>query len=552
MDCPQLAPLTQRLFPPDVKLAERMQLGVRLLEPGGLAAVTPVPQCQAWPAVRDVLLDAVRGKRPTLVYGDYDVDGTFSTALLFRWLRAQGVPGNTFLPSRLIHGYGLDLGIIEQAIKHGYTTLIALDCGTADHAAIELAHGAGLSVAVIDHHQPQGALPVPLLNPHTEDVLPPLCTAGLVALVLAALERELPGSLVGDELELAGLATLADIVPLAPLNWALVHAGLAGLPGTLNRGLRALTVYSGLDGLADITPRQAQFTLIPRLNAAGRLRSARISLDLALAQDEAGARQQAQLLERLNSERQDLSRQIARQAVLAALAESGAAGLALYHPDWHAGVLGIVAAQVAGQLAKPAVILTDAPAAKQGGAGKLLAGSVRSAGGVDIMAALADCGAAVVSFGGHAAAAGVKVLEAGLPEFKAAWAEAVAKQLAAGALALEAVPAVAPVAARLTDLTAQVEDDVWQLQPFGPGFEPAPVVLEGCRVQRASLMGREKTHLALTVGDGAREVRLTGFNLSHLAPQLKTGQAVRPLIALEADNYKNRRTIMLRLLGIER
>jgi single-stranded-DNA-specific exonuclease len=544
-----LAPLLERLFPAEAEPAARIALARQCAEPSGWQAITPIPGCEAWPAVRAVLLQAVAEKRPTLVYGDYDVDGICATALLFRWLRSQGVPGNTFLPSRQLHGYGLDLKIVQQAIDHGYRTLVALDCGTADHQAINLAWQAGLSVAVIDHHEPQGPLPVPLLNPHLEPSLPPCCTAGLVACVLAALQHDAPGSLAGDELELAGLATLADIVPLVPLNWTLAHAGLEALPETVNHGLRALIVYSGLDGLDALTPRQAQFSLIPRLNAAGRLRTPRIALDLLLAANQTEARQAAQLLERLNTERQDLSKQVARQAVLAALEQPEASGVAVYHPDWHIGVLGIVAAQVAGQLGKPAIILTDAPGGAAG-QDRLLSGSARSAGGVDIIAALQECAETLSGFGGHAAAAGLKVRLDALVEFQAAWSTAVAAQQERQAV-LAPAPVLHPIPARLTDLTDKVEQAVWELQPFGPGFEPAPVVLEGCRVERANLMGRDKTHLALNVTDGERSVRLTGFNCSHLYPQLRPGQAIRPILTLEADNYQNRRTIMLRLLGIE-
>ena len=543
-----LAPLLERLFPPEAGLAERQELARQFSEPGGWQVATPVPRCGSWPAVREVLLEAVRDKRPTLVYGDYDVDGITSTALLFRWLRGQGVPGNTFLPNRQLHGYGLDASIVQQSIEHGYKTLLALDCGTADVEAVTLAHEAGLRVAVIDHHEPQVPLPVPLLNPHTEAGLPPLCTAGLVSCILAALQADLPGSLAGDELELAGLATLADIVPLEPLNWALAHAGLAALPATINHGLRSLIVYSGLDGLDTLTARQAQFTLIPRLNSAGRLRTPRISLDLLLAPGQAEGRTAAQLLEKLNRERQEISKQSARQAVLAALDIPETAGLALYCADWHIGVLGIVAAQVAGQLSKPAIILTDAPG--EADRDRLLSGSVRSAGGIDVVAALHACAGCLEGFGGHAAAAGVKLRLSKLEEFQSEWSSAVSQQ---AHQRLEHKPAdeVLPVSARLTDLTAAVELGVWKLQPFGPGFQPAPVLLEDCRVERANLMGRDKTHLALMVGDGERSARLTGFNQSHLYPQLKSGQAVRPVIQLEADNYRNQRTIMLRLLGIE-
>lgn len=551
MNSPVRADLTRRLFEHCDHLDTRLELSGQLSAPSGIRAVSAVSQADGWQDVRGVILRAARDKRSTLVYGDYDVDGTFSVTMLYRWLRRHQVPGNTFVPSRHLHGYGLDEGIIRQAIEHGYQTLIALDCGSADQHEIELARDAGLDVAVIDHHQPQGRLSVPLLNPHTAPQLPPLCTAGLVAFVLAELDHELPGGLAGDELELAGLATIADMVPLEPVNWALAHAGLECLVGTGNAGIQELIKASGLHGLEQLTARQASFDLIPRLNAAGRMRSPRIVLDLLLAETPDKARQAAGLLERLNRERKDVSRRISRQAILAGSRLTGASGLALYQQHWHVGVLGIVAAQVAGQLDKPTAILADEPEAKAvEGAEPLLTGSVRSAGGVDVMAALAQCADTLYSFGGHAQAAGLKVPACKLAQFQSAWAHAVAAQ--ATGTAEGAGSNVAPVAAQLHELTGQVEDDLWGLQPYGPGFEPAPVLLEGCRLERASLMGREKTHLAVTVTDGQRSARLVGFFQSHLQAKLdRPGMPLRPLISLEPDNYQNRRTIMLRLLGLE-
>jgi len=499
----------------------------------------------AWEGVKAVIDRALDEKRPVLVYGDYDVDGVTSTYLLFRWLRSHGVPGNCFIPSRLQHGYGLDEKVIAQASEQGYKTLIALDCGTANLAELEMAVDAGLDCAVIDHHEPKDTLPpVPVLNHHLEDNLEEYCTAGLVYHVLKTLRDDHGDSDPGDELELVGLATIADVVPLSPGNWLLAHLGLKALPETLNPGLAELIKVSKLHGLTRVTGRQASFNLIPRLNAPGRMKSAALMLKLLQAADQSAGREAAYVLENLNTERKKLSEQTTRAALLQSAAFEGEAAVALYDKNWHPGILGIVAARVAETAGKPAVILTDAP-----GSEGQLTGSVRSANGHDVVKALAGCTGSTISFGGHSAAAGVK-LEAGkLEEFRSEWSNAVKAQAGPGEEAGDSEHA-GLVEVGLGELTQQFEDEVWQLEPFGNGFPPLRCILKGCRVDRLSYMGKDKTHLNLQVTDGTRQVRLVGFNQSHLYHRLSPGQPLEPIVEIEPDNWNNRYSIMLRLLGL--
>lgn len=498
----------------------------------------------AWPAVEDFLGRVIHDKLPTLVYGDYDNDGSISAYLMFAWLRDQGVPGNIFLPSRFKHGYGLDLATVRKAYGQGYRALLALDCGTADLEALAEAEASGLACAVLDHHQPKAELPAcPLLNPHLDPVLSPLCTGGLCYSVLAAMGA----SLRGDELQLSGLATIADLVPLEAPGWSLAHHALESLTNTPNLGLAELLKVSRLHGLSRITGRQVAFDLAPRLNAPGRLLSAKLVPDLLLSRDSQSARAQAMQIDELNSQRRDLGKRIGEEAAAQALAFPGSAALALYAQSWHPGVLGIVAAKIAGQFGRPAAILAPAPPGEPAG-GDLLSGSVRSAGGVDVVAALAASSAALVSFGGHAAAAGLKLRQDQLGAFRELWSAAVAEQRAAP-LAMEPPPAEAP-AAGIEELTAAFEQDVWTLAPYGPGHPAPSFRLRGCRVLRASAMGADRTHVDLQLTDGVRQLRVAGFGQSHLLNQLTPGLAVEPLVEAEPDNWNNRVGIALRLLRL--
>lgn len=499
--------------------------------------------CAAWPAVRDVLLAAATDKSPTLVYGDYDADGVISTLLLQRWLRSRGVPGNVFLPSRFRHGYGLHDATVQQALAHGYRNLIVLDCGTANLDEIAQAVAGGLRVAIIDHHQPKPELPsAPLLNPHLEPALPPRCTAGLVYDVLSALYAAGAGEPNPDEVELVGLATLADVVPLEPRNWLLAHEALSLIPETPNLGLAELVKVSALHGLTRLTTQQLNFQLIPRINAVGRLRSPKLAYDMLSADSRELAAAAARQVDGLNQERKLVADQVTRQALLQALEHEQAPGLALYDPEWNIGVLGLVAARVAEQLGKASVVLTDAPAGDA-----LLTGSARTVVGVDVVAALKDCGKCVYSFGGHAQAAGVKVRREQLEDFRHAWAEAVAQAMGV-TLVEERAPS--PPEVSLGELTAEFEQDIWRLAPFGPGYPAPRCALSGVSVSRIGYMGRDKLHVNLVVSDGVREARIAGFNLSHLVDQLPVGRRVLPAIEIEPDNWNNRLTIVLRLLGI--
>lgn len=498
---------------------------------------------QGWPAVREVLERAIAGRRPVLVYGDYDVDGSFAAFMLFRYLRSRQVPGNIFLPSRFKHGYGLDLTVIQQAVAQGYQTLLALDCGTANAAEISAAVAGGMDAAIIDHHSPKAVLPqAALLNPHLDAALPPLCTAGLVYEILLALSAADSQALEGDELELAGLATVADIVPLEPHNWLLAHEALECLPQTANPGLAELIKISRLHGLDRLTSQQAAFQLVPRLNAAGRMRTARLVLELLGAPDGPSARQAALELDRLNELRKQEADAVFRKAVLQGAEFSQEQALALYAPDWHAGVLGIVAARVAEQLGKPAIILCDAP-----GQPELLTGSARTAGGINLIEALHNTGTTAYSFGGHAQAAGVKLERQRLAQFRELWSAAVA---GASNRVPDAPVQVYPDVA-LHELTAQFEHDMWRLAPFGPAYPAPRCILRHVRVARVNYMGRDKTHLSLVVSDGVREVRIAAFNQSHLFNRLREGTLLSPVIEIDADNWNNANTITLRLLAVD-
>jgi len=537
-DAPRdLAALTRRLLADAGDTAERLSPAA-----GDATGKRPdfLRRSAGWQKVREVLLRAVQRREPVLVYGDYDVDGATAAFLLHRWLRAQGVPGNVFLPSRFRHGYGLDASVVTQAKEQAYRVLISVDCGTSNVEEIAQARAGGMEAAIIDHHTVREEVPdAPMLNPHLEESLPPLCTAALVYYALRELQDSATPAWFGDETELAGTAVIADVVPLVLENWWLAHQALSLLPETVNTGMAELVKASGLHGLTRLTGQQIAFQLVPRLNAAGRMQSARVMLDLFSAAELQTARLLARQLDQLNSSRKAEADGVFRSAMLQAMRQAERQAIVVYDPHWHVGVLGIVAARVAEQMGKPAAVLADDPA----GTG-LLAGSVRSAGHVNAVESLGEAGEALFSFGGHAQAAGVRLTRENLARFADEWAKAV------GSARAPEAAAELPSSVRLGELTAGFEDDVWRLAPFGAGFPVPCGVIEGCHVSRTKLIGRDRTHLALWVTDGEREVRLTGFNMSHLHSRLRIGQQVRPVVEIDTDNWNNHCGIVLRVVAI--
>lgn len=541
--------IAKRLFADSPQLAERLGHLARG-EFIGSARLDSIRDSEDWRATAAFIRRVIAEKIPVLLFGDYDVDGSTASFLLFRWMRAQGAVGNIFLPSRFRHGYGLDIGVLDQAAAQGYRALIALDCGTANIIEIEAAVKLDMEVLVIDHHTAKEQLPdAVLFNPHTLDALPPLCTAGLVKLVIELLNEAGDAVEFGDELELAGLATLADIVPLVPENWYLVHRALRLLPATGNLGLQELLKVSELHGIDMLTARQLAFQLVPRLNAAGRMRSARLISDLFASESREDARRQAAQLDLLNRERREVTDENFRQAARQALEFDESPSLVLYSEQWHIGVVGIVAARIAEQFQRPSLVLTQSPHDPD-----LITGSARSFGGISLVDSLSRCTDELVSFGGHAGAAGVKMKLEALDALRSSWSDSVVEFAGSSESAQrqneaedwENLPGIV-----IGDLSAQLEDELWQLAPFDQDCLPTPRCrLEGVYVARCSYMGREKTHLNLTFADGERQVRVAGFNKSHLQPRLRTGDRVTPVVELEPDNWNNQRSVMLRLIGL--
>lgn len=503
------------------------------------------------------LLQARQRDEPLVIFGDYDVDGVTSSALLLEVLRPLGWQVQCYLPRRMDEGYGLSQGAVENCLAQSPATLLlAVDCGSTAVTPIASLRQRGVDVIVLDHHQV--SVPAPsataLVNPRlassghgcdAADSRAPfteLCSVGLAfklahALLKRARETGVPGAASFDLrplLDLVALGTIADIVPLTGENRILASVGLARLNTTERPGLVALKRIAQSPAL--LGTHEVAFHLAPRLNAAGRLETAEEALRLLLACNPAEALPLAQALDARNRERQKIERGIAEDVIAAVRARFNPRTdyvIVEGDPSWHIGVVGIVATRVLQQFYRPTIIL--------GGDGAVYRGSGRSIPGFDLAAALRECAALILRAGGHAMAAGVSLSPANLDAFRARL-----NQLAQRALKLEDLqpPLRLDAEVRLGDLTLECLAALDQLRPTGQDNPPVQVFARNLIQQRPpQRIGSEKQHVKLWISDGTTTHEVVWWNAaSHPLPTASFDLAFAPQI----NEYNGRRTVQLK------
>ena len=461
-------------------------------------------------AAVDRLARAVRAREPVAIFGDYDVDGASSAALLAEYLRALDVPVRIHIPDRITEGYGPNVAAVTTLREEGAGLLVCVDCGTAGHEPLAAAAALGLDVIVLDHHGAPEALPTTraLVNPNRLDDLSGLghlCAAGVVFMTLVALARRLREEGVfassaeprlTDFLDLVALATVADVVPLTGLNRAFVVQGLAVMRGRGRPGLAALLDAAGLN-----EPPEAWhlgFLVGPRINAGGRIGDAGLGARLLTTADPLEARRIADELDRLNRERQAIE----AQAVAEAEAEMDARlardperpVLIAASREWHPGIVGLVAARLKERFGRPAFAFAVKPDGSAVGSG-------RSVVGADLGSAVrgaVEAGLAVKG-GGHAMAAGVTLPPGGLESFGECLArdltEAVGRARAAEALLIDGTVSAGGTTAELVRL-------IQRAGPFGQGAPEPVMALPRHRLVDAAIVGNGHVRARLVSGDG--------------------------------------------------
>lgn len=474
------------------------------------------------PTVERILAAIDRHER-IVIYGDYDVDGVTSSALLTRVLRAAGGVVENFLPHRVDEGYGLSAeGVARCGKELRPQLLIAVDCGTSSRVEIAGLQAAGVDVIVLDHHEPPAELPdCPLVNPK-RGAGEPFASVGVAFKVAHALLKQRRSIAVDlrEHLDLVAVGTVADIVPLVDENRILVKAGLGRMATKV--GLRALLEVARVE--LPVTPYHVGFRLGPRLNAAGRLADAMAALELLLTEDAGRAAELAQLLDDHNAERQ----QIEQQTLDAALEQVNERDRVLVLADagWHPGVIGIVASRVMQQFYRPVVVI--------GQDGK---GSCRSVTGFSMVGALTGCADLLVRYGGHEMAAGLSIEPGRIPALR--------ERLNAQVGALPEPTLRVDAVVRLGDVDAAFLAALEQFEPCGVG-NPTPVfAVEGVRVTGARTVG--KKHLKFKVTDGVTTVEAIAWGWGETT--LPAGP-VAVAFAPEWNEFRGARTLQLNVRDV--
>ena len=466
------------------------------------------------------LADAIVRRESVAVFGDYDVDGACSCALIAHFLRAHGLNPRTYIPDRMTEGYGPNAAAIEGLARDGAQLIVTVDCGTTSAEALSVAGAHGAEVLVVDHHQADARLPevAALINPNRQDDLSGLghlCAAGVTFMLLVATARELrrrghyQGNLAEPDLmqlvDLVALATVCDVVPLKGLNRAYVLRGLQAMRQRRNVGLKALADAAAL--AVPPTAYHLGFVLGPRINAGGRIGDAALGARLLAIEDEVEAARIAVLLDRLNRERKAIETAMLEEAMVLAdgclEADPDAPVLIVASESFHKGVVGLVASRLTDRFGRPSCVIAWEPAPARGGERGQGTGSLRSIAGVDIGAAVRAAALAghLAKGGGHAMAAGLTVARESLDGLKGFLNERLAEAARAARLAraLDIDGALTP--SSVTDeLIALIE----RAGPFGQGNPEPRFAFPAQRVKFAKVVGEAHVRCVLEGGDGAR------------------------------------------------
>ncbi len=502
----------------------------------------------------DRMVRAVLQRDRVAVFGDYDVDGVTSSALLYKFLKGLGLDVEVYIPHRE-DGYGLSAKGINACASKGCRLLITVDCGITSNEEVLLARGLGIDIIITDHHEPSGSLPqaIAVLDPKRPDCHFPfkeLAGVGVAFNLIRALRhrlykmgywdrRQVPN--LKSYLDLVALGTVADVVPLLKDNRILVRAGLEVLSGSTRPGIRALKAVCGLD--SDVTSRDIAFRIGPRINAAGRMAHAYKAFRLLITESEADAMALADELDQLNQERQAEEKLILREALaeIESLGERPAYVLAGH--DWKRGIIGIVASRLVEQFCRPVVLLALD--------GDVAYGSGRCPEGINLYECLCACADYLTSFGGHKAAAGMHLPVNSIQGFRKAFQEVASLTMEQNGVfpRLEIDGAV-----RIEELLDPEFCRLYaQLEPFGTGY-PAPLLaLQDFRVSSSRVVGSGHLKLTLRPQNGPQNGYLKSMELLGWGQGDKQGLpwdrlelACMPYFSL----WQGRRRLELRLRDI--
>jgi single-stranded-DNA-specific exonuclease len=496
----------------------------------------------------DRLVRAIRLREKVVIYGDYDADGITSVVALFRFLKQIHEQVTYYIPDRITEGYGLNRQAVERLRSEGTALIVTVDCGISDHESIAHARGLGMDTVILDHHELSDTLPVAVaaVNPHRTDCSFPfknLAAVGIVFNFLIALRGVLreegywkdngyPN--LREYLDLVALGTLGDIAPLVDENRIFVKVGLDVMTEDRRVGINALKLVSGIENQT-IDSNKASFSIIPRINAAGRIALAKDAVELLLAESPERANELARKLDGLNRKRQVMEKEIFNELLEQAedRFETGEMGpLVFSSPKWHPGVIGIAASRMVDRFGRPVILISI-----KDGVGK---GSGRSDTDFNMYQGLKRCESLLLSYGGHRYAAGISIREEDIGEFSAAFQKIVYEHRSeTGFTAVTAVDA----RCSLVEITRELLSQFDRLAPFG-SRNPEPILcVRGVNIDSTSIVGNN--HLKMRVSADGVSRDSIWFGKGRLFPALSAG--ILDIVFTPQINYWNGADIQLKL-----
>jgi single-stranded-DNA-specific exonuclease len=487
---------------------------------------------------------ALGNNEKILIYGDYDVDGTSAVALVYRFLRQYSTLLDYYIPDRYDEGYGISYRSIDYAKENDFKLVIALDCGIKAVDKIRYANDKGIDFIICDHHMPDEQLPEALavLDAKRADSQYPYehlsgCGVGFKFMQAFTISNDIPFSKLESLLELTAVSIASDIVPITGENRILAHFGLRQLNHYPSPGLKGIMKTSGLTD-KDITINDIVFKIGPRINASGRMMNGREAVDLLLAKDEKSANEKSANIDAYNDERREMDRRITDEAnaIIDEVKDiDDKKGIVVYNPEWHKGVIGIVASRLTEKYFRPAVVLTRS--------GELITGSARSIQDFDIYKAIENCRDLLENFGGHTYAAGLSLKEENLEAFTQRF-----MKIALDEVSPEQMQPQIDIdqVISLREVNDSLMRNIKRMNPFGPDNEK-PVFASFNVHGTSRLVGKDGTHLKLELTDDstANPAHAIAFGMGDFEAYVKSGKPIDVCYTVEENTYNRPSSIQL-------
>ncbi|MEG0873225.1 MAG: single-stranded-DNA-specific exonuclease RecJ [Clostridia bacterium] len=472
------------------------------------------------------------------IYGDYDVDGITSITIMYNFLKSFGIDVSYYLPDRLVEGYGINNSALDYIAKTGVTLIITVDCGVSAINEVEYAKRLGIDICITDHHECPEKLPDAYLivNPKQKgdkSFFKMHAGVGVAFKCLMALAKSqnMPDESYLKYLDIVAIGTISDIVPLVDENRIISKYGLQQLKTTKNIGLKALL---DIVTFKDIDSIMVSFGMAPRINACGRMGNAGFAVELLLEEDMKKAEKLSERLDKLNSARQAIEKEIFDQAVKIIEENNmeNKSSIILYDKNWHNGVIGIVASRLVNMFYKPVILLTKEK--------NVIRGSGRCPLGFSLYDCLSECKADLIQFGGHELAAGLSISEDKIAIFKEHFEQVASKRMKD----LREPSVDVDVQIYKKDLNIQLIKDIRGLKPYGQS-NPTPLFLyKGLKIQSLRTLKEDK-HLKFTLQDSKSLIDAIAFSLGNRRDEILIGDKIDVIAQVDVNVYNGKRTIQL-------